>query len=236
MENQSQPSGAMSVEVLSPEPMETLEADEFSNNPSKGNKRTKQQKEQDLIQIAIWTAKRMTQLEMAEKLSSMRPYTLSRSQIRLDQVELEKRLKEKHLKSLLINKSLTLEFIENIEREALNAWEASKMDFIKMRSETGAAGVQGADMSAAARKVTQERTKREGEPAYLALIIRLIELRIKILGLEAPVKTELDITANLKDGNQISRMREAYEKRIEHRVRQELVKQHPQLAPILNTP
>lgn len=79
-----------------------------------------------------------------------------------------------------------LETLDRIEQEANAAWERSQ----KMGYEsTTKDGIDG-------REVTVKRYKQVGEPRFLALMQECVAQRRKLLGLDAPTKTEVKDTTD----------------------------------------
>lgn len=81
-----------------------------------------------------------------------------------------------------------LEKIDQLEREAWEAWERSRLP---TKSTTITEGDDGNTVT----KI--ERRESAGDPRFLALVDKQVEQRRKLLGLDAPVKTESNVTATV---------------------------------------
>lgn len=103
-----------------------------------------------------------------------------------------------------------LERIDLLEREYWTAWQNSKEERMKARQEMG--DKKGPDGRPLVTKASMEREQRDGNPSFLAGIERCIEMRCKLLGLNAPEKRE--ITG--KDGGNIGITLEDWKKQQEH--------------------
>lgn len=77
--------------------------------------------------------------------------------------------------------------LDLVEREAHDAWEKSKLDAQVRRVTSGPDG----------RIRVSERRGQYGDPRFKEIILKCIAQRCKILGLEAPTKTESKTTVEL---------------------------------------
>lgn len=178
------------VPAPAPDGIEILLPDEHTPL-STANKRTRQQREDDLALIAQMMAAKKNQTLITAALNTTRPYKLTRSQIAYDVRELEKRYKEKHIRPLQVAKARELEQIEHLEAEAYEGWERSKLPTQSQRVEVEEEkAADGTAKSHPVRKI-QSSEKRDGDPAFLAILIKLSERRAKLLGLDAPVKQDI---------------------------------------------
>ena len=144
-------------------------------------KRTNGQREADLEFVAArylqgWThAAIRNALNADYQARGFTGFTISRQQVTYD----IKKLTKRWLKSQLINidkaKSRELARIDKLEEQAWDAWERSKLNAETTIEQTG--GKFGPS-------TTQRTEGQVGNPAYLATVLKCVETRIKILGLE----------------------------------------------------
>ncbi len=85
-------------------------------------------------------------------------------------------------------KAKELARLDELERECWAAWEQSKSERTKARQETGGKGKDG---KATVTKASMEKEQRDGNPAFLQAVLSCIDRRCKLLGLDAPTKSEL---------------------------------------------
>lgn len=147
-------------------------------------KRSKDQRERDLQDVARLYLEGRTQFDIALRLSadSSRRYTVTQQTVSNDLREIRRRWQESTLRDFDMAKALQLAKIDRMETEAWDAWHRS----IGKRRVTSA----GRDSSAGGgREHAQVRTEDQfGDPRYLATIQRCIDQRCKLLGLDAPMK------------------------------------------------
>ncbi|NIN36653.1 MAG: hypothetical protein GTO60_16780 [Gammaproteobacteria bacterium] len=140
-------------------------------------KRTKLQKEADLPIIAKLYLAGNLQSEIAAHISAIRDYTLTQQQISKDIAFIRRQWVKETTMALDEAKALELIKIDKAEREYWEAWEASK----KPRKRTSKRGSDD---------VTMALEERTGDPRYLAGVMSCIQQRCKLLGIEAPQRTE----------------------------------------------
>lgn len=80
--------------------------------------------------------------------------------------------------------------IDHLELEAWKAWSRSIGRVKTTKTETGT-GPQGA-----IDKISETIERKAGDPRFLEVVNKCIESRRKILGLDAPVKSEMTVTAD----------------------------------------
>lgn len=114
---------------------------------------------------------------------------VSESVISKDLKIIQQEWAEQRVFALDQRKLLELESIDRTEREAWTAWDRSKGP-IEI-SEATLDGSKAPDKGRA-RRVTKSTA---GDPRFLLIVLRCIEQRCKILGLEAPTKTALTDSA-----------------------------------------
>lgn len=89
--------------------------------------------------------------------------------------------------------------LDHLEMEAYSAWERSKVDKEVVMTEVDTQGV--------ITRTTTQRTGQVGDPRFLAEISKIVSLRCKILGLEAPTKIlSIQVRWDLLTQEQIDRL------------------------------
>ena len=163
-------------------------------------KRTKFERERDL--------ERVTQLYLRGKFQSEIAAILdvSQGQISYDIATIEERWQKRADINWNKAKQKELDKLDNLEREYwldmeryLAAWEASKTERTKSRQETD--GTLSKDKKPTVKKMSMEKEQRDGNPAFLdgmirckQEIVKISERRCKLLGLDAPTKSEVEVT------------------------------------------
>lgn len=178
-------------------------------------KRTVLQREEDLKLIAELHLAGLSQAEIAARISSIRPYTLSREQVRYDlNNDVKPAWREKNAGNLADLKARELESIKRQEQILMEAWEESKIPIESVRLESTPPEGGGEPQML---RIIKTRTKRHGDPKFLSQIIELRSQRIKILGLDAPAKIEVSESGMSPERHE--QLRAAYY----HKVRTELL-------------
>lgn len=91
--------------------------------------------------------------------------------------------------------------IDALEQEYWDAWEASRKPTTKKSRKSKGAKVEGHDMFVGAEEITEQldTTTTAGDPRFLQGVANCIEQRRKLLGLDAPEKTESTIKIDSDD-------------------------------------
>ena len=201
-----------------------------SDPPRTGNlasapKRSPEQREIDLLFVdeAI-NAKRWTHQQVADWFSAHRPYKYSRSMVTSDIKVIINRFQEELGTKITERKMKELIQLDKLEREAVEAWERSKQDSLKVVQESGLpparqmAG-QPADSAPIPLKRINTKEHQNGDPRFLQVVLAIKERRSKMLGLDAPTKLEVE---DVTDGVLIpfNHLKSAFERRVlrEHNV------------------
>lgn len=145
-------------------------------------KRTDFQRESDLEKVSSLYLKGWRQIDIAAEMG------LSRQQISYDLKTIQQRWRESTAINLDEAKSRELARLDELERSFWAAWEQSKSERTKARQETGGKGKDG---KATVTKASMEKEQRDGNPAFLQGVLSCIDRRCKLLGLDAPTKSEL---------------------------------------------
>lgn len=149
-------------------------------------KRTKHQRELDLERISAMYLTGLSQDEIARRVG------VSQGQVSYDLKEIHRRWREQTTLNIDEAKQRELERIDVLERTYWDAWRLSKEERTKTRTSS-----KGQDKSASI-----EKESLTGNPAYLAGVQWCIEQRCKLLGLNAPTRTE--VTG--KDGSPVEQV------------------------------
>jgi hypothetical protein len=147
-------------------------------------KRTAFQREADLERISEMYLKGKTQQEIADATG------VRQQQITYDLKTIRQRWIASSVRNFDEERGIALAKIDALERAAWDAWEKSCEEKTRKSIQQNAFG----DKTSS---VTTETLL--GNPAYLQIVDRCIERRCKLLGLDAPVRTE--VTG--KDGGRI---------------------------------
>jgi hypothetical protein len=145
-------------------------------------KRTPFQREEDLVQITRLYLQGRTQRDIAEVVG------VSQGQVNHDLKLIQTRWRESSIMDMNEAKQRELERLDILEREYWAAWEQSKNERTRARQESDGKSKDGKPNVV---RATMEREQRDGNPAFLAGVMSCIERRCKLLGLDAPVKSEL---------------------------------------------
>lgn len=151
--------------------------------------RTKFQIEKDREQIAKWYLQGWTQAKIAEELG------LSRTQITYDLRVIQKQWVKNTTFALDEYKGKELAKIDVVESEAWEAWEKSKEQYKRqyesfkgIKKITDENGIDKIQPQYVDKSIETEN--QYGNSKYLELVMKCIERRCKMLGIDAPSKFE----------------------------------------------
>lgn len=139
--------------------------------------------------VAALYLSRRSQADIAQELS------VDQSTVSLDLKALHRQWKEQAFKDTDAVKKRELDRIDVLEQHYWDAWRRSceeKRSSMAEQRQTGNSQTQ-----ATTRRDQILREDRDGNPAFLAGVQWCIERRCKILGLDAPVKTEAEVTGQV---------------------------------------
>lgn len=145
-------------------------------------KRTKIQREKDLLRTAELYLKGWPQYAIAKELKVSQP------QIAYDIKDLIGRWKEKAVMNIDERKAEELAKIDRLEAEYWQGWEDSRRP---TKVSTAQATTAGANPG---KTVTSKEITSAGDPRFLTGVAQCIEQRCKILGLHAPTKLQGSFT------------------------------------------
>jgi predicted transcriptional regulator len=140
-------------------------------------KRTPVERNRDLKLTAEMYIRGKTQYEIASELG------ISQSQVNYDLKAIQAQWRESTTMNLDEAKAKELARLDELEREFWAAWEASKGERTQARQEKNNSG--------ATVKASMMKEQRDGNPAFLNGVLSCIDRRCKLLGLDAPTKSEL---------------------------------------------
>lgn len=146
-------------------------------------KRTAFQREADLVRISEMYLKGKTQQEIADA------FDLTRTQIAYDLKTIRARWIASSVRNFDEERGIALAKIDVLERTYWDAW-------VKSCEEKTRKSISQNPFGDKSTSVTTETLL--GNPAYLQGVERCIEMRRKILGLDAPTKTELSGTVTTR--------------------------------------
>jgi len=145
-------------------------------------KRTLAERERDLVEIQRLYVAGATERQIAAQIAKERPYTLSQAAIHHDIGTILDRWRKTACEGIEAHKARELARLAEAERNAWHQFQRSQRDRVRRVKET-TSGVDGTN--------TKKSTMREeqcGDPRYLDIVLRCIEKRCKILGVDAPTK------------------------------------------------
>lgn len=166
--------------------------------PKLTHKRNKWEHERDLADIATLFLKQRTHHEITTWLNANRAYQLSRQMISRDIERIRQMWREKATEAYDDRKMRELEKVERVEREAWTAFERSQQEETyksSTRHELEVGQDEGGKALSDGRTTkTVAMRSQTGDPRFLDIVMRCIEKRCEILGLDAPKKVEADVT------------------------------------------
>lgn len=126
---------------------------------------------------------------IAAEIKRVRPYSISYVQVSKDLKKIRREWSENALRDIDAIQRQELEGLAEQERECWEAWDKSKLAAKKERKKTRTGGAQPGTGSIDEKST--EKSDQCGDPSFQRLILDIREKRAKILGLNAPEKTEL---------------------------------------------
>ena len=167
--------------------------------PSTTNVRTEREIERDAVLIADWYIRGWTHLQMTDALNAAHyeGRELSRRMISYDVQKMLKRWRDKAVGDVGVRKAEELARIDRLETEYWEAWDRSKESSKTVQAKKGGES----------QTVIQTVKDSDGDPRYLQGVQWCIEQRCKIIGLYAPVRTNVTF-GNLNDEQLIAYVKE----------------------------
>lgn len=156
-------------------------------------KRKKADRERDLIEIERRLVRGETQIEIGRALE------MSTSQVSYDVAKIESRWRSAVVADLNVWKAQELAKIDELERTFWKAWAESLKDKETTFTErTSGQSTEDAEKAEKAEKVraSVRREGSSGNPAFLDGVLSCVDRRIKLLGLDAPIR--VDITEKVR--------------------------------------
>jgi hypothetical protein len=142
-------------------------------------RRTREEREYDLIEIERRLLRGERQAEIARALG------MSRSQVLRDVRRIEQQWREALVRERTEWKMLELARLAELERTYWEAWLASRRPRTVETVERAPAGTEA--------RASVRTEQRDGNPAYLAGILACIRVRIELLGLDEPLRISLEM-------------------------------------------
>ena len=167
--------------------------------PPTANKRTPAQRVADLQFIEKHALRGHTLRQIAALLAKERPYVISHAQIGADLKKLKKLWLDDAKDMVGVEKDRELRKLDTLEIEAWDAWDRSKLattrSTLTKKQAAAAAKTGEAAPTPAAPGSTETKSavqvSQVGNPVFLDKILGVIDRRAKLLGLDAPTKSEL---------------------------------------------
>lgn len=156
------------------------------------NKRNPIQKAQDRLMIESLYLKGLTHREIAEKLSEARPYSLSHTQVHQDLKRILAEWVARRDRVLDEAVARELRKVDAVERTAWDAWERSCRPREIRTSE------QYSDRDGSRTRAQIRREDCGGDPRFLQVVQWCISKRCEILGLNAPLVVQGEVSAVAK--------------------------------------
>lgn len=153
------------------------------------NTRSQFQREADYERITSLYLRGWRQADIAAELG------LTQQQVSYDLRTIQKRWRESTTMNLDEAKQKELSRIDELERDFWTAWESSKTERTKARQETD--GTKDRSGKPIVKKSSMEKEQRDGNPAFLQGVLSCIDRRCKLLGLDAPEKSEVDLKSRV---------------------------------------
>ena len=141
-------------------------------------KRTPHQREADTELANRLHLQGLRNWQIAERISAIRPYSITNAQVGYDLAKARARWQEQTAIALDEAKQRELERLDLVEREYWEQFEESKLD--------------------------RKGGTKAGDPLYLQGIERCVELRMKLLGLEAPKQTHISGRLDIEHSAKLS--------------------------------
>jgi hypothetical protein len=180
--------------------MEALTQD-GSEAPKKKQIRTAEQIKEDRVLIAEQYVKGRTQHEIARWLCEKYPFPLSRSLVAREIGIIQEEWHRRSTEAISRIKARQLSAIGQVERTAWERFEASckaaERRLQEKQSAKSAPDKEGKTEALGEKqvaRVTQEN--RDGDPRWLELVLKCVERRCKILGIDAPQTLDIDAEVN----------------------------------------
>ena len=145
-------------------------------------KRTKHQMQADAAITADLYIKGWLQADIAEHLSSIRDYAITQQTVSNDIKRIQKTWIERTTMDLTAAKAEELARVNKLEQTYWEQYEASLSDETITKAIT--------DKSSDGTRYEATKKSRTGDAKYLQGVERCIQLRMKLLGLEAALKME----------------------------------------------
>lgn len=155
-----------------------------------GKPRLKHEVERDLNITTELYLKGYSTRAIAKKIAEQASdgYTVTHQTVSRDVKKLLKQWRDDRLHDINSQKMVELQKLDKLEQTYWDAWEKSVENHKKIINK---ARGKGGSTSPDFQEITEMEIREFGEPRYLQGVERCIDKRCKLLGLDAPVKTEL---------------------------------------------
>ena len=216
------------VQVKNEEALQLIVEQDMENKS--GSRRTQEQRESDLVFIASMRIQRKSHSTIRAELAKIRPYTISAATVINDIREIEDRWANTFMQgqTLTMFKVKELVKLEKYEEELWDAWQHSKTIGQITRKQLDKDGQPEKRGSVAL-------TKRDGDPKFMELLLKVSERKSKILGLDAPLKLDTSDEKRMQDAENLDQFRAAFMECARAKVMAELQDKSP-VVDVVATP
>lgn len=172
------------------------------------HKRTPQDIEIDLNEVSRMYLTRVPILQIVKLLAESRPYRISKAQVIYDLNTLRARWRVERIKNMDERQAEELAKVDQLETEYWEAWRRSQAEQQKTTQEALGDGKKKASLT---------KQTSVGDPRFLDGVMKCIDKRCEILGLNAALQIEqtasVDVNVNVTDFD-IDHARNAYREKL----------------------
>lgn len=158
--------------------------------------RNPEQRQDDVVFISTLYAQGYSLRHITNALNAARPYQLSDSQVAIDIRKVEEQWRLKLEADVNRHRATMLAKLDTLEGEYWAAWERSKRERTESRVKQWLPKGNPTAEEMAHAQVTERssvREMRDGNPAFLAGVERVLDQRARLLGLYAPNQLDVEL-------------------------------------------
>jgi len=152
-----------------------------------GPTRTKIQREYDLEEVSALYLQGWVQVRIAEHINKIRNYDITQQTVSRDLKTIQERWFASSLRNFDEAKAQEIAKVDHLELVAWEAYQSSIKPIIKQKISKKVDGQ--------TTEATQEAYRGYGDVRFLEMVYKCIDRRCKLLGLDAPVRQDVDITS-----------------------------------------
>jgi hypothetical protein len=157
----------------------------------KANKRSPAQRAADLLFLERHHLRGATLDKLVRLVAAERSYTLSRAQIANDLTKLKNMWLREAKDTVAHEREKQLRKLDKLEEELWEAWDRSQRDELVRTMGKTTAGGTGEEAGQDRKSDNVRKVTRDGDASFTRQILDVQDRRAKLLGLDAPTKTEL---------------------------------------------